>query len=87
MALSFTNTLGSARPNTGASVTIVPEGTQNVAVTGPAEAVSVGTLVIEGSGSDTASLALTSSGSLTATSVSVPTGGSLTDNAGTGGGR
>ena len=65
-AVSFTNTQGSARPNTGAAVTIVPPGNQNVAVTGPAEAVSLGTLVIEGSGSYTASLALTSSGSLSA---------------------
>ena len=57
-----------------------------MAVTGPAEVVSLGGLVIEGSGSYTASLALTSSGSLGATSVSVLAGGALADDGGAGGG-
>ena len=57
----------------------LPSTTQSVAVTGPAESVSVGALQIYGANGYSASLALTKSGSLTATSVGVLAGGSLAD--------
>ena len=63
-------------------MTIAPPGSQSVAVTGPAEPVALGALVIQGGGLLTASLTLQSSGPLSPTSVSVLAGGGLTAGAG-----
>ena len=82
--LSVTNVTGTAPPVTGASVLIAPPSTSSVSVTGPGEPVSIGALVIEGSGAATASLALQGNGPMTASSVGVGAGGSLSDDLGSG---
>ena len=83
--LTVMNVAGTAAPVAGASVLIAPPSNSTVSVTGPGEPVSISTLVIEGSGAATASLALQGNGPLTASSVSVRAGGSLSDDDGGGG--
>ena len=75
--LDYTVSAGSVAPGAGNGVTITPiaAATQNAIVTGPAAPLSIGGLVIQGTNGYTASLALTSGGSLSATSVSVLAGG------------
>ena len=87
-SLTFNDTPGTVAPGPGSSVTIAPPSaaTQNVAVTGPPASASVGALTIYGANGHNAALALSSSGSLVATSVSVLAGGFLGDDGGAGSG-
>ena len=80
-SLGVTNMAGTAAPAAGANVLIAPPSTSSVSVTGPAEAVVLGALIIEGSGSATASLTLQSGGPVSPTSVAVNAGGALAANA------
>jgi autotransporter-associated beta strand protein len=78
--LGVTNVTGTAAPAAGANVLIAPPSTSSVAVTGPSAPVSLGALIIEGSGSATSSLTLQSGGPISATSVTVSVGGALAAN-------
>ncbi len=69
--LGVTNVAGTAAPAAGTNVLIAPPSISSVAVTGPAEPAVLGALIIEGSGSATASLALQSGGPVSPTSVAV----------------
>ena len=75
--MTYSQTTTGLSPNTGASVTITPVGFNNIAVTGPAEPVSMAALTIYGTNSLTAALAIPSSGPFSATSVVVNAGVSL----------
>ena len=79
--LGVTNVAGTAAPATGANVLIAPPSASNVSVTGPAEAVVLGALAIEGSNSATAALTLQNGGPISPTSVAVDAGGALAANA------
>ena len=85
-SLNYNDTPGTAAPGPGAGVTIAPlaAATQNVAVAGPVASVSVGVLTINGNNPYTASLTLSGTGTLSAASVSVLSGGALLDNSGSG---
>ncbi len=79
--LSVTNVTGTSAPATGANVLIAPPSNSNVSVTGPSVPVSIGTLLIEGSNSATASLTLQGGGPISPTTASVFAGGALTADA------
>ena len=80
-SLGVTNMAGTAAPAAGANVLIEPPSTSSVSVTGPAAAVVLGALIIQGSGSAPASLTLQNGGAISPASVAVNAGGALAANA------
>jgi autotransporter-associated beta strand protein len=79
-SLGVTNVAGTAAPPAGANVLIAPPSTSSVGVAGPAEPVSLSSLIIQGSGAATASLTLQNGGPISPASVAINTGGALLAN-------